>query len=244
MPKRSQKGSQNELKIVKNRLKRGSRERSRLKLEKRLDFGPSGTLSGGFSCKREHSFHFFTLAQKSIQKGAQKLSKWRPGALKMLSGERLKNILICWCIFGSFGGPKWSQNELKIGKNEVSGELCGQRGLPERPRGLQRIILEWFGVILGYFFECFCVIFVCKRLVKLLGQLIKTVPLQLAWALSRVPSFPVPCPYRYIYIYIYIQLRGRPPTPEGNFGVIVGRFWIIFDLFFLLFECFLCCFCV
>jgi hypothetical protein len=62
-------------------------------VQKSLKIRPSRTLSGGFSLKREHSFHFFALPPKSIQKGAKKLSKWRPEALKKLSGEGLKNML-------------------------------------------------------------------------------------------------------------------------------------------------------
>ena len=76
----------------------------RSRVQKMSKKGLSQTLSGGFSPTREHSFRFSTLAQKSSQKGAQKLSKWRPGALEKLSGDSLKNMFEQRPIFGRFLG--------------------------------------------------------------------------------------------------------------------------------------------
>ncbi len=60
-------------KSLKN-ISRVSQEGSALECEttKKL---PSQTVSGGFSPRRQHSFHFFTLAPKSLHNGGQQLSK-------------------------------------------------------------------------------------------------------------------------------------------------------------------------
>ena len=141
-------GAQNEVKIVKNRVKMVSRERSRLECEKSLNKLPYITLWGGFSPAREHSFHFFTLARKGIQKGSQKLWKWRPGALRILSGEGFKT----YTHFFDFGLPWGSKNgvqhDVKIIENVVLGGLWQPRGLQDPPRDLQRVT---FGPILVRF---------------------------------------------------------------------------------------------
>ena len=91
-------GLQNDSKFDQNHVQRVCREGSAQMYVKRSQFQPSQTLSEGFSCKREHSFHFFARAQKGLQKGTQKLSKWRSRSLTMLSGQCLKKR----CIFESF----------------------------------------------------------------------------------------------------------------------------------------------
>jgi len=65
--------------------------------------------------RRVHShaiaqFSLFPLVPKSIQTGGQKLSKWRPDALKNLSGEGLKNTFETCVIFNRLWGPNVVQN--------------------------------------------------------------------------------------------------------------------------------------
>ncbi len=65
--------------------------------------------------RRVHShaiaqFSLFPLVPKSIQTGGQKLSKWRPDALKNLSGEGLKKVLKTCIIFSSLWDPNVAQN--------------------------------------------------------------------------------------------------------------------------------------
>ena len=96
--------SQNEIKILKHRFKSGSRDRSRFECQKCSILGLPLTLSGGFSPRRAPSFHFSPLVPKSLQNGGQKLSKWRPNALKNLSGEGLKKVLKKQVVFSPLWG--------------------------------------------------------------------------------------------------------------------------------------------
>ena len=96
--------SQNEVKILKNRFKSGSRDRSRFECQKCSILGLPLTLSGGFSPRRAPSFHFSPLVPKSLQNGGQKLLKWRPDALKNLSGEDLKKVFKKQVFFSPLWG--------------------------------------------------------------------------------------------------------------------------------------------
>ena len=80
--------------------------------------------------RRVHSlaiaqFLLFPLVPKSIQIGGQKLSKWRPDALKNLSGEGLKNVFKTLVIFTRL----WGQNVVQNGaQNQGFFEVVGVPG--------------------------------------------------------------------------------------------------------------------
>ncbi len=59
-------------------------------------------------------FSLFPLVPKSINNGGQKLSKWRPNALKNLSGQGLKKRAKHESFLVAFGVQMWSKMELKI----------------------------------------------------------------------------------------------------------------------------------
>ncbi len=86
----------------------GCLERGPLSRAKQVEQLSSQTLSGGFSPTRERCFHFFTLTPKSHKNGGQKLSKWRPNALKNLSGEGLNTL---FKKQGHTLAPKWTKNQ-------------------------------------------------------------------------------------------------------------------------------------
>ena len=65
--------------------------------------------------RRVHSvaiaqFSIFPLVPKSIQTGGPKLSKWRPDALKNLSGEGLKNAFKTYYMLCRLWGPNVVEN--------------------------------------------------------------------------------------------------------------------------------------
>ena len=113
MPKRSQKGGQNEVKICKKSSPEGVlgevRSRIRNTLEKVILLNPlrrvrSHTIAAHFS--------LFPSAPKSLQNCGQKLSKLRPDALKNLSGEGLKKVFKTRAIFS----PRLSSTQEAEGK--------------------------------------------------------------------------------------------------------------------------------
>ena len=127
MPKRSQKGGQNEVKIGKKSSPEGVlgevRSRIRNTLEKVILLNPlrrvrSHTIAAHFS--------LFPSAPKSLQNCGQKLSKLRPDALKNLSGEGLKKVFKTRAIFS----PRLSstQEARRKGKFPKSCVFCGAVG--------------------------------------------------------------------------------------------------------------------
>ena len=60
-------------------------------------------------------FSLFPLVPKSIQTCGQKLSTWRPAALKNLSGEGLKKTFKTYVIFGRL----WDQNVVQNGVQKL-----------------------------------------------------------------------------------------------------------------------------
>ena len=93
----------------KNHLRRDSLERSGLNAQKGRKCDPLEPSQEG-SLSRDSTVFTFPLLPKSIQTCGQKLSKWRPDALKNLSGEGLKKTFKTCVIFCRLWGSNVVQN--------------------------------------------------------------------------------------------------------------------------------------
>ncbi len=75
---------------------------------------PHRTLSGELSPLREHSFHSSTLPQKGLQKGTQKLSKWRPEGTEQRFVGHPPKVSEIQLLFHRFEHPERVQHGAQI----------------------------------------------------------------------------------------------------------------------------------
>ena len=87
-------------------------------------------------------FSLSPLLPTSLQNGGQKLSKWRPNALKNLSGEGLKKVFKKHVIFAVFLCKMGGQRRLKILKNVTVGVSWDTPWPQSGPGGSQGSIFE------------------------------------------------------------------------------------------------------